>query len=339
MKKGIYYYLWGSGRLKNGRSPEHVSQHEETANFPLIGQELEDIRNNLLCDFIVLDLMPSLFEYYKGWMAGYNFVLQKSSEIGLEVLPILSFGAGMLTHKFFDENPDCVALDDKWQPVPFADSWWMSYYAPRCLEELRHHCKTILDIHCKSKAALTLKGKYVIEVMEDVGYPDTIPTDYHPLATFPKERAVTNFIKSLADYCHSLFQTLCLYHAYRSGRPFHTQLAYMGLNYYDLSNNTDGQLDTVAPLSFFPGGGSDYQVFRHGVSFMADCNQNGIYLPVVSCDRAIFDVQAQIDIILSLGRSPAAIVYYPYNEGCNTETDIQAMPKFRDAIRTVNERN
>ena len=335
MKTGIYYYLWGAGRLGEGRQPEHVSRREPTANYALIAQELEDIKNNLLCDFIVIDLMPSLFEYWKGWEAAYKFILQKSREIGLEVLPILTFGAGMLTHKFFERNPDCIALDDKKQRVPFADSWWMTYYNPKCLDELKLHCKAVLSLHCRSKGAFTLKGKYVVEVMEDVGYPPETPTDYHPLATFPKEKAVTNFVKALTDYCHSLHPTLCLYHAYREGRPFHVRLAYMGVDYYDLSSNTDGQIDTVAPVSFCLNK-VDYEVYRHGVSFMAECNQKGVYFPVVSCDREMFDVQPQIDILLSLDRCPAGIVYYPYNEGCHTAADIKNTPKFREAIKRVN---
>lgn len=348
----IYYYFW----------------YEESMNdWNKITSELEDI-NILGFNGIVIDIEPSLLTSYSNpdspglstgnpdsgigngignpriknsYLKTYQFILSECERLHMTVLPILAFGAGMLSNDFFESNPDCIAKDKNGNDVPFVLSPdkktiitpWMTYYNYKVISYLENHFKQIMNIHKKSNAAYRVDGKMVVEILEDAGYPKELDTDYCKSAIYSgvdKKHAIAKFLEELVKWCHDKYDCYCLYHAYRDGRIFHDPkvMENMGLDYELFSNVCDGQMDTVAPFN------CDYEYYKNGYNYMAKCNHGKLIFPVISCNDARFDIMPQIDALNGFG--PTAIVFYPYNDYPHQGINIKNIEKFRSQIQWLN---
>lgn len=336
----IYYYFW----------------YEESMNdWTKISGELEDIIG-LGLNGIVIDIEPSLLTSYSNpsspglctggprikntYMQTYQFILHECERLQLSVLPILAFGAGMLSIDFFNSNPDCIAKDENGNDVPFVlkpdgsvEAPWMTYYNPKVISYLENHFRHILSIHKDSKAAYRVDGKMVIEILEDAGYPRQLNTDHCESARtgmaagIDKKHAIAKFMEELVKWCHEKYDCYCLYHAYRDGRILHAGqvMENMGLDYELFSSVCDGQMDTVAPFN------CDYEYYRNGYNYMAKCNHGKLTFPVISLNDERFDVMSQIEALNGFG--PTAIVFYPYNDYPHQGVNIKNVEKFRAQIK------
>lgn len=337
----IYYYFW----------------YEESMNdWNKISKELEDIKG-LGLDGIVIDIEPSLLTSYSNpaspglstgnpriknsYIKTYQFILSECERLQLSVLPILAFGAGMLSNDFFQSNPDCVAKDEGGNDVPFVlgpdgktiITPWMTYYNAKVISYLENHFRHILNIHKDSRAAYRVDGRMVVEILEDVGYPKQLNTDYCESAKIgmgvglDKKHAIEKFLEELVNWCHEKYDCYCLYHAYRDGRIMHSGqvMENMGLDYELFSSVCDGQMDTVAPFN------CDYEYYRSGYNYMAKCNHGKLVFPVISCNDERFDILPQIEALNGFG--PTAIVFYPYNDYPHQGVNIKNIEKFRAQIK------
>lgn len=321
---GIYYYIW----------------YEESMNMhAIITHELEDIYHNLGCNWLLMDLQPSLFSSYNGkYLPAFKHVINTCKELGLKIMPIPHIGSGMLPPDWFNQHPNSMALDKNGKPAIMEDTGiCISYYSRDALEKLNEHTKFILNF-CRD-VNYSIDGHRIVEIMEDVGYPRHVDTDYNKWAKYPKTIAVSNFVGNLIEYTYSLGNYMCIFKAFRDAQPFHNCLSNMGLDYNKLIEIADGQIETISP---FPQANDeckpDYENVKKGLDLLFSITQDKLTFCTVLCERYSFDPAKQLELILKYPYKD--IVWFNYNEGITVDTDLKSnQEKRHEIIKLIKEYN
>lgn len=314
---GIYYYIW---------------YKESMNNHKIITEELQDIRYNLGCKWLLMDLEPDLFTSYdQKFQPALEHVIDVCKDIGLKIMPIPNIGSGMLPKDWLREHPEAMARDKNGKPMVYDDEriTIFSYYSREALERLKEHTKFVLDL-CK-EVNYTYQGSKMVEIMEDVGYPEHSTADYNRWAKYPKETAVANFVGSLVDYTKELGDYKCIFKAFRGAQPFHTRLKNMGLDYKRLAEVADGQIDTIAPISQTPlKKGVDYGLVKRGLDLQSQLTKNKLSFYTVLCERKNFDPEKHLRLILEYPYTD--IVWFNYNEGITVDTELKTDQEKRKVV-------
>lgn len=325
---GIYYYIW----------------HEYSMNdYNIITQELEDIYHNLGCEWVLMDLQPSLFSSYNGkYLPAFQHTIDTCKDLGLKMMPIPHIGSGMLPPVWFGQHPEAMALDKDGKPAIMEDTGiCISYYSREAMERLNEHTKFVLNL-CKD-INYTIDNSRIIEIMEDVGYPRYVNTDYNKWAKYSKTTAVANFLGNLIEYAHSLGNYKCIFKAFRDAQPFHNCLNNMGLDYNKLIEVADGEIETISP---FPQSSDkrepDYQQVKKGLDLLfnnTDTKDNKKFtFCTILCERHEFDPERQLEIVLKCPYKD--IVWFNYNEGITVDTDLKSdKEKRKKVIKLIHEYN
>ncbi len=304
---GIYYYIW----------------FEESLNdHALVTRELEDIKKNLKMDWLLMDLQYSLLRSWEGrYVETTKHVVNVCEDLGLKIMPIPHIGSGMLTPVWIEEHHNEMAMDSDGNVAIMEDTGpCMSYYSRLCLEELTRHTESVLEL--VEPVHYQFGGHKIIEIMEDVGYPRYVKTDFTSKATYSKTTAVANFVGKLCDHARSLGNYKCIHKAFRDAQPHHPELDNMGLDYRKLIAVTDGEIETIAPWSMANANRTpDYELVREGLDFFFSLTKDKLAFTTILCEREEFDPRPQVELVRD--REYSDLAWFSYNEGLTVDSELK----------------
>ena len=317
---GIYYYIW---------------YEESMADHAIVTKEIKDIKENLKCKWLLMDIEYSLLRSWEGrYTETLKHVVAVCKDLGLEIMPIPHIGSGMLVPPWSDQNPGEFALDPEGNVAITEDTGiTMSYYSRLALEELNRHTAWVLEI--VEPVHYMYDGYKIVEIMEDVGYPRYVKTDFNPKATYSKTTAVANFVGRLSDYARSLGSYKCIHKAFRDAQPHHHCMENMGLDYRKLIKVTDGEIETISPWDMKTENQvSDYGKVKSGLDFLFSITGGKMTFCTILCEREQFDIAAQVELVRKYPYCD--LVWFSYNEGITVDTDLKHdESKRRQAIELI----
>ena len=321
---GIYYYIW---------------YEESMGNHALITEELKDIKENLKCKWLLMDMQYSLLRSWEGrYTKALKHVVNVCLDMGLKIMPIPHIGSGMLTPPWSEENPGEFAMDRAGKIAITEDTGiTVSYYSRKALDELNRHTALVLEL--VEPAHYTHNGHKIVEIMEDIGYPRYVESDFNPKATYPKTTAVVNFVGRLSDYAKSLGDYRCIHKAFRDAQPYHPYMENMGLDYRKLIKVTDGEIETISPWGMAANNTEpDYDIVRNGLDFLFSITGEKMTFCTILCERERFDIGAQVELVRKYPYCD--MVWFSYNEGITVDTDLKRdKSKRRDSIELTEKYN
>ena len=323
MKTGVYYYIW----------------HEETMERPgaIVPSELDDIRE-LGFDYLLMDLQPSLFNASR-FRKALDVTIEGCLERSLELMPICNIGCGMIPE--CDLTEDMVARTSSGALAKAEGSGpQMSYYSRKAYEYIEKHTANLLET-IRPVQFRNDGGTPVIELMEDVGYPRTLETDYSRnalMSPFAKEIAVAGFLDRLTERIHERFPGyVCLLKTFRDATYDHPRIGNMGIDYHLLAAIADGTIETTAPLYFSEDDNISYAPVEKGLAFQCRMTPSGkCRYATILCERPWFDPAAHAAILSGLNRIDG-VVWYNYNEVVTSDCGLKNNDKMREKRREVRE--
>ncbi|MBZ5496931.1 MAG: hypothetical protein LAP85_11065 [Acidobacteriia bacterium] len=312
---GIYYYIWNQYTLDDADE---------------INRDLEDIRE-LGFDFILVDLHESFLregdERHRRYRIGVRRLLRESGRLGLRVLPICNFGAGLFTKKWWNQNlQSAMRTQDGSVFINPDHGIPVTNYDESSAEKLVAHQRYIVGL--VGDVLYEHSGVGVVEVLEDAGFHYTEQN-----LTFPGD-SITERKTRLTLCLRAMRQEATdrgyktLVKTFRCAQPFHADRDRMGIDYDAIVREADGIVDGIVHHPDAPGTTWNEQI-RNGFELVSSCE---LLFPVVLCERSHFSPGEQVEAILE-HTNPADVIFYQYNERISSDVGLREHEPHRQVVR------
>jgi len=312
---GTYYYLWNQYTLDDADE---------------INRDLEDIRE-FGFDFILVDLHESFLregdERHQKYRTGTRRLLDECRRLGLGVMPICNFGAGLFTKKWWNQNLQSGLRTQEGTVFINPDHGIpVTNYDAASVEKFVAHQRYVVDL--VGDVLYRHNGEGVVEVLEDAGFHYTeqnLSFDGDSV-TERKARLAQCLCAMRREAAAQGYKTVAK--TFRCAQPFHADRDRMGIDYDVIVREVDGIVDGIVHHPDAPGSTWNEQI-RNGFELVSSCE---LLFPVVLCERAHFSISEQVEAILE-HTHPADVIFYQYNERISSDVGLREYEPHRQVVR------